>query len=302
MKRLYLALGAFLAFGSGAFAQNIDLESQVVMNDMTCLDQWTTIYPTQNQGDTIIDGQRNPGGIWGLVNNGPDGLFANDKVMFSDPTNSIGANGIGVYLSTLQQDVPANNVVMARSVLPVDSMPGAEAFIKSLLNIDSLLAGATQFTSLMVPYTQLQDGEVYGFYLYTFGVGDDPSNPLNVDPDNSNNFDYVPIKWHCTGSNNPMPGGVGIRDMMVDAAQDINIFPNPASNEINFNYGFIQPTKASVRVIDMMGRIVMTQDLGNQSWGTKSFTLNTANLANGNYLLQVTTEYVNGVGKFTVSK
>lgn len=285
MKRIYLTLGAVVALATGAFAQHADLTALVDMTQYECLNAGTTLYPS----DTTINGVDQPVGAFGVGNNGPDQIDANSTIMMIMPICNVSSTGAQVFPATVSQDAPAGSVATALSYFPVDS-------INTLLNIDSFNAGANQFSSLLVPKNQLVDGQTYGFYVYVIGVGSDPNSPDNLDDSMQNNFYYVPVKWHCQP-------GTGINEMIEEGAQHIAIFPNPAQNELHFRYGFIKATtQATARVIDMTGRVIMSQELGQQQFGTKEFNMDISSLSAGNYLLEISTGYMNAVGKFTVQK
>lgn len=283
MKRIYLTLGAVVALATGAFAQNADLQAVVSMDSSICLNSGQTLDTAQNGP--------NPYGIWGLLNNGPDIIPAGSTAWYLDPTAAISASGgYNLYSHSISADVPSGQYFALSSFLPVDS-------ISTLVSLDSLALPNATIGSVIVPRETFVEGKTYGFYVFVLGIGDDPNSPDNVDADGSNNFDYVPVKWHCTG------GGTGINEMIEEAAQHIAIFPNPVQNELHFRYGFIKATaQATARVIDMTGRVIMTQELGKQQFGTKGFDMNISSLSAGNYLLEISTGYMNAVGKFTVQK
>jgi len=297
MKRIYTTLGligAAMGFSATSHAQVADLTPVIYINNMTCLNARDTLQPDQNN-------QSQPYGIWGAVNNGPDAVDSQQNIMymfplagFTYPTDS--TISYSYFLGTTQFYAPTDSLAWIGSYGLVDS-------IKSLIDIDrydSLFnagypAKNALFSSLLNP-TQLQEGGTYGFYLYIMGLGDDPNAPDNIDTVGNNDVDYVPIVWHCES-------GTGINEMIEEAAQHINIFPNPAQNELHFKYGFIKATaQATARVIDMTGRVILTKELGQQQFGTKEFDMNISSLSAGNYLLEISTGYMNAVGKFTVQK
>lgn len=285
MKRIYMTLGAIVALATSSFAQHADLAGVVEMNQFTSLDLGTTIYPY----DTTVNGVAQPTGAWGVVNNGPDQIDANSTLNVIFPLSTVSANGAGVFAIPTSADAPADSLVWAMSYLSVDS-------INTLLNIDSFNAGAGQFTSLLVPKQNFVNGATYGFYMYVIGIGDDINSPDNTDDSMQNNFVYVPVKWNNDG-------GTGIEGMMEEAARNISIFPNPAQNELHFRYGFIKATEsATARVIDMTGRVLATKELGKNNLGTREFSMDISTLPAGNYMLEISTGYMNAVGKFTVTK
>lgn len=82
----------------------------------------------------------------------------------------------------------------------------------------------------------------------------------------------------------------------------INVYPNPAKSVLNFKYAFTAATTASVRVMDIAGREVLTQDFGKQYAGERQFTISTAALNAGVYTLEFVTDDKRATSKFTVAK
>lgn len=284
MKRIYTTLGliaAAMSFGTSSFGQIADLAAFVQMSDFTCLNAGTTIYGY----DTAVNGVQQPLGYWGAVNLGPDDVTSGTSIMYAMPMCDFNDSTINVYLGQTQFDAPADSVAWIQHGLPVDS-------IKSLINIDTFTS--VGFGASLVHRADLQDGQTYGFYLWILGLGNNPNSPDNIDTVVTNDIAYVPVKWHCN---------TGIQEMMEEAARDISIFPNPAQNELHFRYGFIKATeKATARVIDMTGRVLASKELGKNNFGTKEFNMDISTLPAGNYLLEISTGYMNAVGKFTVTK
>lgn len=282
MKRIYLTLGVLMAFGMSAFAQNADLAAYIELNEFECLNVGDTLQP-----DTSVT--TNPYGVWGAINLGPDVIDSNETVWISTPNNQIIDSGL--YFSGYSTVYsPANSWLRPLSYLPVDS-------INTLLDIDAWENDTNRYyINLMVPKQNLVDGQKYGFFVFVRGIGDDLNSPDNVDTSSSNNNAYVAITWHCADPS-------GIRGMLDEASRSIDIFPNPAQNDLHFKYGFIgQTDNAVARVIDMTGRVILTKNLGKHHFGTEEFSMDISSLRAGNYLLELSTGYVNAVGKFTVTK
>ena len=85
-------------------------------------------------------------------------------------------------------------------------------------------------------------------------------------------------------------------------AKNINVFPNPTANQLNFAFDFEKSSNAAARVYDIAGRLVVSQDFGKQAAGVQNFTLDVTGLANGNYTLELTTDNNKGVSKFVIAK
>lgn len=123
---------------------------------------------------------------------------------------------------------------------------------------------------------------------FTPGVG-----PIN-DADLSNNKNCTTI--YILNNN-----GTGIFTPSIKS-EAISIYPNPTSDDINFEYNFDKVATATVRVIDLLGRTVITKDYGTQNVGNSKFTINVADLPNGLYTLEMVTDGKRAVSKFNVNK
>lgn len=99
-------------------------------------------------------------------------------------------------------------------------------------------------------------------------------------------------------------GTTGIVDIIKDKhlKEALVVYPNPASNNVNFDYNFKKATTATVRVLDITGREVYTQSYGKQNVGKQSFNVNIASLPNGTYSIELVTEENKAVSKFNIAK
>lgn len=86
------------------------------------------------------------------------------------------------------------------------------------------------------------------------------------------------------------------------AKEFISVYPNPAVNEVNFNYTFKVATEASVRVLDVTGREVYTQSFGKQAAGTQALKVDVSSLNNGMYTIELITDNAKAVSKFNIAK
>ncbi|MGL4596131.1 MAG: DUF4397 domain-containing protein, partial [Bacteroidia bacterium] len=69
---------------------------------------------------------------------------------------------------------------------------------------------------------------------------------------------------------------------------NVNVFPNPANAEINLNTTFEQPvSQLTVRMYDMTGRVIMQNDLGTIAAGTFRQVIETSNLEQGLYIVEM---------------
>lgn len=102
-------------------------------------------------------------------------------------------------------------------------------------------------------------------YLVAFVSKGDHSNTNNAPVYNAAKSDY----FTTGGGSGP---GVGIDDVN---AMNVNLYPNPTTGNLYIDVEGLE----KVEVIDMVGRVVMTQENGN--------TVNLSNLANGVYSVRI---------------
>jgi thiol-disulfide isomerase/thioredoxin len=80
----------------------------------------------------------------------------------------------------------------------------------------------------------------------------------------------------------------------------MNIYPNPASNEANLWFNLFQDGNVNVKVMDYAGHIVSEVFDGNMTIGAQKVVIPTGTLANGNYLVVVTTAGGSNAQRLTV--
>ncbi len=82
----------------------------------------------------------------------------------------------------------------------------------------------------------------------------------------------------------------------------INAFPNPTSGSTEIQYNIAEAGYSEIRILDATGRLVRTLGAGDKSKGNYSVQLETANLTEGMYLIQLLTEKGTITRKLIVSK
>lgn len=84
--------------------------------------------------------------------------------------------------------------------------------------------------------------------------------------------------------------GIGIKENAKEIG--LNVYPNPAKDEVNISFNLADAANASVKVIDVTGKEVAAQSSANAVSGAQNFTINTSNFAAGVYTVVV--EHNNG--------
>lgn len=89
----------------------------------------------------------------------------------------------------------------------------------------------------------------------------------------------------------------------IAVASSLNAYPNPAANNATISYSLNKSGNVSIVITDLMGRVVMNMEEGNQTAGTTyTVNVNTANLANGTYFYTLNVNGEKQTKKFVVSK
>lgn len=79
----------------------------------------------------------------------------------------------------------------------------------------------------------------------------------------------------------------------------VNIFPNPFKETLSFEADFADAGFAEIQIIDVLGKVVFTQQIEVEK-GVQNYTLNQlSDLATGNYLLQILNDNQVFLGKIT---
>lgn len=71
--------------------------------------------------------------------------------------------------------------------------------------------------------------------------------------------------------------------------QDIQIFPNPVSKQLNIKIAGLETTALNIQIMDVLGKVVY-QDRRDLSSSNKNIIIPTANLASGNYFISLVSE------------
>ena len=83
----------------------------------------------------------------------------------------------------------------------------------------------------------------------------------------------------------------------------MNAYPNPATDNATISYSLNKSGNVSIVITDLMGRVVMNMEEGNQNAGVNyTVNVNTANLANGTYFYTLNVNGEKQTKKFVVSK
>lgn len=82
----------------------------------------------------------------------------------------------------------------------------------------------------------------------------------------------------------------------------LRIYPNPTSGEATISYKLDKDAQVSVRIFDISGRNIATQNLGKRFAGENSQTIHCGNLATGIYFIQILSGDQTRNGKLVITK
>ncbi len=85
------------------------------------------------------------------------------------------------------------------------------------------------------------------------------------------------------------------------ATAKLNLYPNPASSSVSFDYYSNSYKEATMIVTDITGRKVYQENLGNVN-GAQKATIDVNNFSNGLYIVELRVGNTKQVGKFSIQK
>jgi hypothetical protein len=98
------------------------------------------------------------------------------------------------------------------------------------------------------------------------------------------------------------PENSGIHQPHIDSLA-VNSFPNPAQDQITFQYNLPSAQSVTLAVFDLAGHLVASVlQASPENPGSQSINMSTANLASGTYLYQFSSQNYSSSGTFTIVK
>ena len=96
-------------------------------------------------------------------------------------------------------------------------------------------------------------------------------------------------------------GSVGIAETN-QLANNVTVYPNPISNSAIVNFNLVESNEVSIEVVNALGQLVSTANLGTLSVGDQTYSLDASNLNNGLYFINIRVGNSISVKKVSVSK
>lgn len=151
------------------------------------------------------------------------------------------------------------------------------------------------------PFTTFRDNLANGHYIIyvrTIGFGNADANNVWQEASNyedlvdTNNLSAVVVEFVDCPNN--------IKEINANTAA-LHVYPNPATNGLtSFEFEFKGNESATVRVYDLTGRTLLTQEV--KGTGIQTVQVDVSSLNAGMYQLEIATTDRRGVSKFTVAK
>lgn len=213
--------------------------------------------------------------------NPADSLGAGEQIRFASPTSVLTppASLSGTTL-TLGQVLKIGDSVRISSATITGGYSVKFDSIKSLYN-----STATAFTAK--PFTA---NTQYVWFFSAYGANSLIGNPT-IDSV-FYNLDTQKI-WINKSS--------AINETFSTVYESIKTYPNPAVNQLSFEYNFVNNENAVVKIMDVTGRVVYENIYVNNS-GNQKFDLDINSLNNGSYMLNFIVGDKTMTNKFTVQK
>lgn len=271
MKKFFTSVAVIAACAVGAFAQkNVDLGISVLAP------QNNTAYPN------LVDGQDSIPFFFEIVNNGTANVTVDDTLVLTYVGSFVGQNTNTRY----RINEPISNYTLAS---------GQKDTLGFFLKQGDLFASSsTEDIRVKFPNNA---HDTLGVFI--FGI--DANGNLFIDEGideatgtiSGNNISRVALTFGTPTS---------LKNVFANKAEALNVYPNPSNGNVNIKHALSTATEVSVKVTDIAGRVVFTQNYGKQAAGEQTFNMNLANLANGVYAIELTAGSQRATSKFTIKK
>lgn len=198
-----------------------------------------------------------------LINNGPDVIEVTDTLVIQTPLNRTPTSASAITVATPK--AAGDTIGIFNNRLSVAQL--------------NILFNEAGDNVLQAPFA---NGDYFYYVMFARFTSD------LVDPTTNNDIAAAPISINCDG-------GTSIKNL---TATTINVYPNPAKNQITVNFD-ATAAEGTIRVFDVMGRTIMTQKVAKN---TSAYTLDINALNNGSYFVELVAGESRGISKFAVSK
>lgn len=106
------------------------------------------------------------------------------------------------------------------------------------------------------------------------------NNAIIADPNTANNKVCHTVRFIQVSN-------TGVGSVAGTEGQELSVYPNPASDKLQFSFDFGSSTSASLKLRDLLGKTILEQDLGRNLSGKQTKSLDLTNVPNGMYFLEL---------------
>lgn len=213
------------------------------------------------------------------------------KIYAENPTTKAPAAAVGTAGTKALNSFTGNDMISFGTpvVVPAGNFfasiesPALGGATNDTLAILSTKIGCSSTDSLSWEYSQV-----------TGGAGSWSSIMSGV---SANNLDLLIFPVADIG-----PSTVGINSISKGDLTLLAAFPNPATNEVNINFGLNQNSKVEIAIYDITGKMISTTTTEELSSGNHTHTLDVSSLGAGVYMYGVKSANGQLFSKFTVAK
>ena len=122
---------------------------------------------------------------------------------------------------------------------------------------------------------------------------------LNLKPQTSNTL-YYRLKQTDFDGNYEYFNIITVENNCIDSPNQLNIFPNPADNELNFQVSNQDEEEINIEVYDVTGKLIISKSSAISE--SNSLSVDISSLVNGMYMLNVKTKTTSVIQKFIKHK
>lgn len=257
-------------------------------------------------GNNVIDPSELEGDFFDVVPNAPQ-VIINGIATLNIATSQLTIDLTGTFNTNLTGDYRFMAVIVE------DSVTGTGA---NYTQINSYAGGGNgpmggfELLPATVPAAQMQYDFVGRELLGTFN-GQSGSIPTNIVSGTPYTYQFtspVAVTWHqnmlsvaavvITGSGAnrqvlnavtiPIDFSTGVKDVST-ALNGSDIFPTATQDVINLNLSMENTNQVTITVTDLMGKTILSQNLGTVQKGTQEMSWNVSSLISGMYFLNIIT-------------
>lgn len=232
------------------------------------------------------------------------GVVNDDNLLTQVGLSPVSVTGLG---TTVQPNgfglATATNFIDAAQGTPMGNFTDNGFYFISIVTNTSLGGGAATFTVNDVP---LIGGDDYNYYMNTAMTRADSvvnPSPLKITDGAGSGT------WYWSGFGSDVVPAIGIylsikpsivstNTIWTEEGSTLNVYPNPASNVVNFDFELDQAEDVTYILTDMTGRVITMINSTNVSKETR--TLDISNLTSGVYMLTAKTATKSSTEKFIV--